>query len=198
LDSIIDLDTTKQLRIGSSTDIDIDSNKLYTGYFAGLKRVSGINIKSNGDKDYFLAKYDKYKQFLWIAYSQSPGDDQGLSVVADNKGNSYVSGYFTSGNNNLRGGKYNFSNHSFLTGTAVFPNPVSNEVNVELELNKNSIPIGSFYVDIYNNSNQLVNSQQFKSSTIKINTSLYQSGTYLLSIRKGQNELIETHKFIKL
>jgi hypothetical protein len=107
-------------------DVDADGNAVVTGtYWEGSGiNIGPINITGSaygwGDQC-FVAKFDKNGNVLWGNFVCSDGgDDQGLDVATDKKGNSYIVG-FMGGNQLFCGsntvtafcGQTSFYDHSY-------------------------------------------------------------------------------------
>ncbi|MFA5498544.1 MAG: SBBP repeat-containing protein [Candidatus Cloacimonadia bacterium] len=79
---------------GQSIAVDSEGNSYVTGHFVDTAKFDNITLTSSGNYDSFIAKADKNGKWLW-AYKAGGSDyDQGNGVTVDDKGNSYVTGYF--------------------------------------------------------------------------------------------------------
>lgn len=71
------------------------SGNIYTvGYFGGSISLSGINLVSSGLSDIFIMKQNSSGTVLWAVKAGGYAEDRALSVVSDNSGNTYVTGFF--------------------------------------------------------------------------------------------------------
>jgi hypothetical protein len=96
---------------GRSIAIDGSGNCLITGRFYGIAKFDMITMTSFGGHDIFIAKYDSSGNVLWAKQAGGVGYDESNSIVTDERGNSYIIGYYegnvTFGTNTLNsaGGK---------------------------------------------------------------------------------------------
>ena len=73
-----------------------DSGNIYiTGYFSETVIFGSDSLTSIGEQDIFVAKLDTNGNWEWTAQAGGIGWDGGNSIVIDNYGNSYVTGYFS-------------------------------------------------------------------------------------------------------
>ncbi|MCK5855991.1 MAG: T9SS type A sorting domain-containing protein [Bacteroidales bacterium] len=83
---------------GHSLSIDAFGNVYIVGYFEGLADFdpgSGVfNLTSNGDKDIFITKLDSDGNYIWARSMGGYLEDNGTSIVLDNSGNIYTTGYY--------------------------------------------------------------------------------------------------------
>ncbi len=91
-------------------------NVYICGYFQGSCDFSGVTITESGNKDIYIAKYDKNGIFQWVRQGGSAGRDEAKSIKCDAAGNIYITGMYSNG--------------------AVFGN---------ITLTTSSVPTGSFY-----------------------------------------------------
>jgi Bacterial Ig domain/Fibronectin type III domain len=93
-----------------SVAIDGSSNIIVAGYFNGSVDFGGGFLTSDGQTDFFIAKYSSTGAYQWARClgSISSGGGVAYSVETDNNGNILVTGYFN-GSVNFGGG--------FLTST---------------------------------------------------------------------------------
>lgn len=77
-----------------SVAVDGDGNYIVTGYFSEEVDFGGGPIKSLGDKDGFLSKYDASGVHLWTKQLGGLDEDIGQSVEVDSRGNIIVTGTF--------------------------------------------------------------------------------------------------------
>lgn len=80
---------TEKIDSGNYIKIDSSGNIYLTGYTAG---TFNDNI-SKGSYDAFLMKLDKDGEVLWVKQIGTSGADTSGSIVFDNDGNIYISGY---------------------------------------------------------------------------------------------------------
>ena len=84
-----------------STSIDISGNVYTTGYFkdtVDFDPGTGVyNLISEGDKDIFILKLNKYGDFVWAKRMGNYLSDEGKAIELDSYGNIYTSGYFKLG-----------------------------------------------------------------------------------------------------
>ncbi|MEZ5045705.1 MAG: gliding motility-associated C-terminal domain-containing protein [Chitinophagaceae bacterium] len=83
-------------------DVDAAGNSLITGTFwqtSGGLNIGSVNITGagfGGSDQCFIAKHDPNGNILWGTFvASNTGDDQGLDVAIDNKGNGYIVGFMT-------------------------------------------------------------------------------------------------------
>lgn len=91
---------------GSSRDqsnsiaIDASGNVYTTGYFKGTADFdpggNTVDLTSAGGTDIFISKLDASGNFVWVNGMGSTLDDHGVSIKADNSGNTYTDGGFSS------------------------------------------------------------------------------------------------------
>ena len=84
---------------GYSTTIDNDGNSYITGKFSGtIDFDTGVNtaeLTSNGYQDVFVLKLDVNGNYLWAKSFGGEASDTGESIIIDNEGNSYITGFFS-------------------------------------------------------------------------------------------------------
>jgi len=82
-----------------------------------------------------------------------------------------------------------------LFKSVVYPNPVNNELNIQLSKSENS----RFNISLYEITGRFIkqSSVNTKNSSITINVRDLSSGMYILQISNVDRSLIETHKIIK-
>jgi len=85
--------------------VDRDGNVYITGYISGNADFSGVTVKSQGARDFFLAKYDNDGNLKWVRKQEGNNEDYGKSVCVDRKGNVIVTGVFN-GTLNIQGKEY--------------------------------------------------------------------------------------------
>ena len=86
---------------GHGIAVDQDGNVLVTGrfYYQGGPRDfdpgPGTFFLTAGHEDIFVLKLDNDGDFVWaVAFGTSPDESRGYSLVLDDTGNSYLTGYF--------------------------------------------------------------------------------------------------------
>ena len=83
----------------NSSSTDASGNTYVTGYFQSSVMTFGSDIINNSGADnIFLARYDSSGNVLWAEGAGGASDDEGNSVYADQFGNVYIAGYYTSPN----------------------------------------------------------------------------------------------------
>lgn len=84
--------------LGVSIAIDLAHSVYTTGCFKGTVDFDAgtgtFNLTSSGGNDVFISKLDSSGNFVWAKIIGSIGDDVGTSIVTDNLGNIYITGYF--------------------------------------------------------------------------------------------------------
>lgn len=80
---------------GSDITADINENVYVTGPFVDTIVFGPDTLISRGGVDVFLAKYDSSGNLLWIVNAGGTGLDLIYSVVMDNSGYVYITGFFT-------------------------------------------------------------------------------------------------------
>ena len=82
---------------GHSIAADRDGNVLATGYFRDSIDIDGNDINdltSNGQRDSYVAKFDKNGNFLWAQNIGGVGDENGRGITTHSDGNVWITGYF--------------------------------------------------------------------------------------------------------
>ncbi len=87
---------------GSSSDkgweisVDANGNSYVTGNFAETATFGAFTLTSSGmlDWDVFVAKLDTDGNWQWAKQAGGSSTDEGLSIIVDANGNSYVAGGF--------------------------------------------------------------------------------------------------------
>ena len=84
--------------LANSISLDLDKNIYLAGYFWGSSdfdpSTSSYNLTANGLNDIFVLKLDSLGDFLWANKMGGTSYDQALSVLADNHGHVFTTGYF--------------------------------------------------------------------------------------------------------
>lgn len=86
--------------------LDKSGNIYVTGYFSGTANFSSIQVISNGDRDFFIAKYDKTGKPVWVKQGGGTSEDYGNAIATDVTGNIFITGIFR-GKMNIGDIKYN-------------------------------------------------------------------------------------------
>jgi hypothetical protein len=83
---------------GSNIAVDDGGNYIYvTGSFnSDTLKIGSQYIKNSLGYDFFLSRFDKTGQLLWVKGSTGMGDETGSGMAVDNRGYVYVIGGFTS------------------------------------------------------------------------------------------------------
>lgn len=79
---------------GQDITIDANGNTYTTGYFSGTAAFGNITLNSSGLTDIFIAKNNNIGGYEWAVKAGGPGSDRGLSIKADDQGNTYITGFF--------------------------------------------------------------------------------------------------------
>lgn len=77
---------------GRSIAIDNLGNIYTTGWFEGLITFGNFKITGKGERSIYISKSDPQGNFVWVRDAGGSGWNEGLSIVVDNQGNSYVTG----------------------------------------------------------------------------------------------------------
>ncbi len=75
--------------------VDVVGNSYVTGSFSNYAVFNTTQLNSYGQKDIFIAKYDKAGNLLWVKQVGGIEDDIARGIVTDAAGNSYVTGNFS-------------------------------------------------------------------------------------------------------
>lgn len=151
---------------GSSITTDNTGNIYTTGYFFGSNLTFNSTTLSNaGNYDAYIVKHDFSGNFMWATAIGGAFDDVATSIVCDNVGNVFVTGYYTS--STLAIGAFTLTN---LGGTDVFVvkyNPFGSVMWAK-SFGDNMIeePFG-----IASDGNNIFVTGQFQSNTITFGTS---------------------------
>ncbi|MGB6092692.1 MAG: hypothetical protein WBF83_02915, partial [Moheibacter sp.] len=77
--------------------VDAEGNSYVTGYYGGNEMFfETITLYTYGAMDIFTVKYDSDGNELWAIKAGGTSYEQGMDIAADEDGNSYVVGYFSS------------------------------------------------------------------------------------------------------
>ncbi|WP_310556178.1 LamG-like jellyroll fold domain-containing protein [Flavobacterium sp.] len=84
--------------IGYDVSADAAGNVHTTGYFNGTvdfdPNIGVSNLTSSGGQDIFVSKLDASGNLVWAKKMGGGTGDLGLSIIVDNAGNVYTTGYF--------------------------------------------------------------------------------------------------------
>ena len=75
--------------------VDGRGNAYVTGGFGEVATFSQFTMKSAGQGDVFVAKYDPDGQLLWVRQAGGSEADLGRGIALDSAANVYVTGYFS-------------------------------------------------------------------------------------------------------
>ncbi|MFS0518943.1 beta strand repeat-containing protein [Nostoc sp. UIC 10607] len=81
---------------GRGIIVDETGNAYFTGYFSVSATFGSTTFNSAGNADAFVAKLDNNGNTLWAKNLGGTESDEGYGIVADEVGNIYVSGLFSS------------------------------------------------------------------------------------------------------
>lgn len=101
--------TTNCVGKGVATD-PVNKDIVITGYFADVAIFDTEKLKSAGQRDIFIARYDGSGSLVWIEQAGGASNDEAYAIAADSLGNSIVVGRFT--------GTANFGLQHTLTSTS--------------------------------------------------------------------------------
>jgi hypothetical protein len=83
---------------GRGIGVDSSGNVYVSGYqTSGLDFGGGITVADEGGTGMFVAKYNSAGVVQWATGPSGAGNDQGRAMAVDSSGNSYITGYDTSG-----------------------------------------------------------------------------------------------------
>ncbi|MDP4268131.1 MAG: SBBP repeat-containing protein, partial [Bacteroidota bacterium] len=78
---------------GNSIAVDQCGNSYVTGYFKNTGKFGNFSVKSSGESDIFISKYNTFGNIRWVRSMGGGKDDIGNGVAADINGNVFVTGY---------------------------------------------------------------------------------------------------------
>jgi hypothetical protein len=79
---------------GFSIGVDGAGNFYVAGSFVGTVSFGATTLSGDGE-EIFVAKYDATGGLVWAISAGGSGPDRGASIIVDNAGNSYITGYYT-------------------------------------------------------------------------------------------------------
>lgn len=74
--------------------LDANENIYVCGYFSGTANFANIQVTSNGDRDFFVAKYSKTGEPIWVEQSGGTLEDYSNAIAVDKDGNVFITGIF--------------------------------------------------------------------------------------------------------
>jgi hypothetical protein len=84
---------------GRSVVLDVHGNVYSTGHFGGTHDFNPgpgtFNLTSAGESDIYVSKLNSEGNFVWTVSMGGGGFDMGNSIVVDDDGYTYITGYFT-------------------------------------------------------------------------------------------------------
>lgn len=78
---------------GKRIAVDASGNSYVTGFFSGEANFGQFSVTSSGTFDVFVAKTDADGNYLWVKRAGGSGQEEGMSIAADEFGNCYITGY---------------------------------------------------------------------------------------------------------
>lgn len=78
---------------GKRIAVDANGNSYVTGFFSGETSFGQFSVTSSGTFDVFVAKTDAEGNYLWVKSAGGSGQEEGMSIAADELGNCYITGY---------------------------------------------------------------------------------------------------------
>jgi hypothetical protein len=82
---------------------DEDGNAYLTGYYQGNAQFGNESLKTSGNRNFFLAKYNKEGAVQWVKVASGDKNSTGFSIILENNNDIYVSGSYN-GNLNFENG----------------------------------------------------------------------------------------------
>gem|GEM_PF-254612 len=80
---------------GNSVSTDTEGSAYITGRFGGSVNFGDDTLVAKGSSDVFIAKYDSSGNCIWAKRAEAGNFEEGFSITTDEKGNIYVTGYFS-------------------------------------------------------------------------------------------------------
>ncbi len=79
---------------GRAIATDVFGNSYITGNYMGTATFGSTTLTSSGSDDIFIAKLDRFDNWLWVKRAGGTEVDAGYGIAIDTDGNCYVTGYF--------------------------------------------------------------------------------------------------------
>jgi len=99
---------------GYAITTDPEGNCYVTGHFESPEaKFDATTIKSSGDYDLFVAKYDPRGKLVWVRSGGGAGYDYGHGIAADEHGNVFVTGAVV-GEGRFAGEKFGHAGHAHV------------------------------------------------------------------------------------
>ena len=73
---------------------DEDGNAYLTGYYQGNAQFGNESLKTSGNRNFFLAKYNKEGAVQWVKVASGDKNSTGFSIILENNNDIYVSGSY--------------------------------------------------------------------------------------------------------
>ena len=80
---------------GHDIAVDNAGNAWVTGYFTGTATFGNQTLTSSGEEDIFVARLGPSGNWLWTFQAGGTGWDEGYSIVLDEAGDAWLTGYFS-------------------------------------------------------------------------------------------------------
>lgn len=117
---------------GYGVSCDANNNVYITGYFRSTASFGSQNISSSGLEDMFVVKYNASGVCQWAQKAGGGDNDHGNGIVSDAAGNTYITGWFTSG--------------TMAFGSINIAAPNASSEGFIAKYNSNGIPVWAFNV----------------------------------------------------
>ncbi len=191
---------------GNDINIDISGGIYVTGYFSGFSvdfdPDTGItNLTGHGNEDIFVAKYDSVGSLSWARSMGSSATDMGNAIITDIMGDVYSTGLFKGiCDFDPNAGVFNLSAisnqdayvqklilpivsvpNSTTVNAKAFPNPVRDQVNIELDKVYPQTDIS--LTDI--TGKVLMERTSLNARSFRLNMAGLTTGVYFLNVRTG-------------
>jgi hypothetical protein len=85
----------EQWQLLHSLAMDVDGNVVIAGDFWGGVNFGGSLLRSSGDRDIFLAKFDRNGRYQWSQRFGDPAEQVAVGVQVDSTGAIFIAGAFT-------------------------------------------------------------------------------------------------------